>query len=197
MTERIFYIDLFLKTNSNFYWLAAFKKLGTVQHFDVRHKKERLESVILNFEPTHIHLGGSVKAKRSVNVKMLRRVKDKLDCGISAFYGDRPYSEYHLRLAQVVADYVYISNKTHVKQNAEKGVFDCKYLPCPTEPDIFKYHPTEQIYDVVFSGWDNDASRRRILNMLHKKFDLYVAGPNWEGTHFNSLGPAFGADFAR
>ena len=197
MAERIFYVDLFEKTNSNFYWLNAFRKLGVVQHFDIRSKKERLESIILDFAPTHIHLGGSVKPGRSVDARMLRRVKDELNCGVSAFYGDRPYSEYHLRLARVAADYVYISNKTHVKQNIEKCVFNCAYLPCPTEPSIFKYCPSEQIYDVVFPGWNNDPSRRRILGAIHEKFNLSVAGPNWAGTQFKSLSPAFGEDFAK
>ena len=199
MSERIFYIDLFSRTNSNFFWLNAFKRLGTVQHFDARNKKKRLEDLILDFEPTHIHLGGSVKPGRGrgVDAKMLRRVKDKLDCGISAFYGDRPYSEYHSCLARVAADYVYISNKTHVKQNTKKGIFNCRYLPCPTEPNVFRYYPTEQVYDVVFPGCNNDASRRRILNVLHRKFNFYVAGPNWEKTSFKLLSPAFGVDFAK
>lgn len=197
MAERIFYIDLFERTNSNFYWLNAFKRLGIVSHFDARNKKEQLESMILDFKPTHIHLGGSVKPGRSVDARMLRRIKNKLGCGISVFYGDRPYSAYHLRLAKICADFVYISNKTHVKQNIEKGVFNCASLPCPTEPSIFRYYPSKQIYDVVFPGWNNDVSRRRILNMVYEKFNLYVAGPNWESTHFRSLSPAFGADFAK
>lgn len=197
MSERIFYIDLFSKTNSNFFWLNAFKRLGIVQHFDARNKKKRLENLILDFEPTHIHLGGSVKSKRRVDAKMLRRIKDKLGCGISVFYGDGAYSDYHFWLAQMAADYVYISNKTHIKQNIEMGVFNCVYLPCPTEPSIFKFCPSEQVYDVVFSGSSNDISRRRTLNILHEKFDLFVAGSNWEGRHFKFLSPAFGEDFAK
>ena len=70
MVERIFYVDLFENTNSNFYWLDAFRKFGVVQHFDTRNKKDRLERIILDFQPTHIHLGGSVKSGRSIDARM-------------------------------------------------------------------------------------------------------------------------------
>lgn len=191
MAERIFYIDMFEKTNSNFYWLAAFKKLGIVQHFDVRRRKERLESTILDFKPTHIHLGGSVKTGRSVDAKVLNRIKNKLDCGISVFYGDCDYSTYHVRLAGVV-NYVYISNRTHVRINAKKGFSNFRYLPCPTEPRIFKYYPAKIKYDLLFIGGNNDPYRKELLKRVAKRFNLVVVGPKWENTGLRFLQPTYG-----
>ena len=195
MSERIFYIDLFSKTNSNFYWLAAFRRLGTTSHFDTRNKKERLESIILDFKPTHIHLGGSVKPGRSVNAGMLCRVKDKLGCSVSVFYGDARYSEYHTELARVV-DYVYISNKTHIQINAGKGFSNFRYLPCPTEPRIFRYYPAEIKYDLLFIGGSSGDYRRALLKRVAKKFDLIVAGTQWKGMGFRYLPAIYGKEFS-
>lgn len=195
MSERIFYIDLFSKTNSNFYWLAAFEKLGVVQHFDIRNKEERLENIILDFKPTHIHLGGSVKHYRSVDPKLLSRIKKKLSCGISVFYGDAPYSEYHIELAKVV-DCIYISNKTHIQINAKKGFSNFQYLPCPTEPRVFKYYPTQIKYDLLFIGANTGNDRRTLLEEIAKKFDLVVAGARWEGTELHYLPATYGKGFS-
>lgn len=195
MDNRIFYIDLFSKTNSNFYWLDAFRRLSTVQHFDTRNKKERLESIILDFKPTHIHLGGSVKPGRSVDPKMLRRVKDRLGCGISSFYGDCAYSEYRTRLARVT-DYAYISNKTHIQVNAKKGFPNFRYLPCPTEPRVFKCFPAKVKYDLLFIGGNNDDFRRGLLKRVAKRFNLIVVGPHWEGTGLRFLQPVYGSGFS-
>ncbi len=195
LVNRIFYIDLFSKTNSNFYWADAFSRVGVTQTFDTRESKEKLRDVILEFEPSHIHLGGSVKPGRSVNPALLAEVKRILGCGISSFYGDCAYSKYRIKLAEVV-DYVYISNKTHVRINIGKGFLNFRYLPCPTEPRIFRYYPSKEECDLLFIGGNNDDYRRELLKRVDEKFDLTVAGPDWEDTGLCFLPPTYGKGFS-
>lgn len=195
MVNRIFYIDLFSKTNSNFYWADAFSRVGVTQTFETRERKEHLKELILEFKPSHIHLGGSVKPGRSVNPVLLAQVKEVLGCGISSFYGDCAYSEYHLKLAEVV-DYVYISNKTHAQINAGKGFQNFRYLPCPTEPRVFRYYPARRDCDLLFIGGNNDEYRKELLERVDKKFDLVVVGPDWEDTGLCFLPPTYGRGFS-
>ena len=194
--SRIFYIDYFIPENSNFYWLKAFRKFGRVESFDIiNDDKQLLEKRIMNFKPYHIHLGGSVK-NNLVPPQLLYKVKKKLSCTISIFYGDRPYSPYHSELAKVV-DYIYISNKTHIKINKGKGLRNFQYMPCPTDPDIFNHRERKKIYDIVFIGNNNQASRLPLLKRLGENFNLKVFGSGWEETGLDHGKPVYGREFAK
>ena len=194
--RRIFYIDYFSLDNSNLYWLKAFQEFGKVKTFDiVRDDRELLRERIMNFEPSHIHLGGSVK-NNMAPPQLLSDAKAELPCTISVFYGDCLYSPYHSELAKVV-DYIYISNKTHIKINEERELKNFKYMPCPTDPDIFSHQECKKIYDLVFVGNNNQASRLPLLRRLDSLFALKVFGNGWEGTGLNYGDPVYGRKFSR
>ena len=196
--RRILYIDHFTKTNSNAYWLKAFKKFGQVEtHEIVGTSDEFVREKIMRFKPHHIHLGGSVK-NGLVPPDFLSDIKRKLNCTISLFYGDAKYSEYHAELSKVV-DNIYVTNKTHIKINEEKGLKNFKYLPCPTDPETFKHYKSTFLskYDVVFIGNNYQASRLLLLNKLNNRFNLKVFGIGWENTGYNSSGPVFGEEFSK
>ena len=193
---RIFYIDHFTPTNSNFYWLKAFKNFGPVETFDIRKKRNaKIKKRILGFNPNHIHLGGSVK-ENMVPPSLLSEVRDALGCTISAFYGDARYSSYHSELAKVI-DYVYISNRSHIKINEENGLENFKYMPCPTDPDVFGYEQCEKIYDLVFIGNNNQPARLPLLKRLASIFNLKVFGNGWKGTGLDHGVPVYGKEFSR
>lgn len=194
--RRIFYIDYFSTENSNFYWLKAFQEFGKVKTFDiVRDDRELLREGIMNFEPDHIHLGASVK-NSMVPPQLLPHIKKELNCTISVFYGDSPYSPYHSELAKVV-DCIYVSNKTHIKTNAQRGLKSFKYMPCPTDPDIFNHQDCKKVYDLVFIANNNQASRLPLLRKLHSLFALKVFGNGWEGTGLDYGNSVYGKKFSR
>jgi SAM-dependent methyltransferase len=193
---RIFYIDYFSPQNSNLYWLKAFQKFGKVKTFDiVRENKELLKEKIMDFRPVHIHLGGSVK-DNMVSPQLLANIKRELNCTVSVFYGDCEYSPYHCQLAES-ADYIYISNKTHIKVNEEKGHHNFRYMPCPTAPDIFNYKKCRKRYDLVFIGNNNQAERLLLLKSLAGNFSLKIFGSGWEETGFDYGEPVYGKRFSR
>lgn len=192
---RIFYIDYFSPRNSNLYWLKAFQKFGKVKTFDiVRENKELLKDRIMDFRPVHIHLGGSVKDSM-VSPQLLANIKSGLKCTISVFYGDCEYSPYHCELAES-AEYIYISNRTHIKVNEEKGHQNFRYMPCPTAPEIFNYRKYPKRYDLVFIGNNNQPERLPLLKSLAGSFDLKVFGSGWEKTGLNYSRPVYGARFS-
>lgn len=193
--RRIFYIDYFSPENSNLYWLKAFRKFGRVGTFDIRENRELLTKRIMNFKPVHIHLGGSVK-NNMVSPQLLSDVKAELNCTISVFYGDGWYSLYHCELAKVV-DYVYVSNKTHIKINQQKGYDNFKYMPCPTDTGIFNYKKCGKSYDLVFIGNNYSPSRLSLLKRLADNFNLKVFGNGWEKTGLNYGSPIYGGKFSR
>jgi len=193
---KIFYVDHFTPENSNFYWLKAFRKFGRVKIFDiVKDNLKFFEENVLKFEPDHIHLGGSVK-NDLISSQILGKMKRKLNCTISAFYGDGLYSSYHFKLAKVV-DYVYLSNKTHIKKNWEKGLENFKYMLCPTDSDIFSYQERRKLYDLVFIGNNNQSMRLSTLKKIAKIYNLKVFGNGWQGTELNCGGLVYGKDFSR
>ncbi|MCK4352474.1 glycosyltransferase [candidate division WOR-3 bacterium] len=193
---KIFYIDDFAPEHSNFYWLKNFQKFGEVKIFDIRQQNQELiAKKVMSFEPEHIHLGGSVK-NNMVSSQLLYKFKQKLNCTISAFYGDASYSVYHSRLAEVV-DYIYVSNKTHIKLNKKKGHSNFEYMPCPTDPDIFNHQKCKKAYDIVFIGNNNQASRLPLLEKLANNFNLKVFGNGWEGTGLNYGRPVYGRTFSK
>ncbi|MBW1996575.1 MAG: glycosyltransferase [Deltaproteobacteria bacterium] len=192
---RIFYIDLFRRVNSNPYWLKAFQKLGDTQAFDIRGDLSRLEPMLRAYGPDHVHLGGSVK-KGIIDPDILAGVKAECGCSISVFYGDARYSSYHCELAEVV-DAVYINNKTHVRKNRELGYQNFHYLPCPTDPEVFRPIPGPKKYDVLFVGNNNSPGRSALLRKIHDLFKLTVVGRGWEGSPFNVLPESYGEDFSR
>ncbi|MBW2066505.1 MAG: glycosyltransferase [Deltaproteobacteria bacterium] len=192
---RIFHIDLFRRVNSNPYWLKAFQRHGDTRAFDIRGDIHRLEPILKAFMPDHIHLGGSVK-NGIIDPGMLADVKAESGCTISVFYGDARYSAYHCELAEVV-DAVYINNKTHVRKNKELGYDNFHYLPCPTDPEVFRPIQGPKRYDVLFVGNNNSTSRSALLGKIHDLFKLTVAGRGWEASPFNVLPESYGEDFSR
>ena len=196
MSERIFYIDLFESFNSNYFWRDAFQTLGVVETFDCRQPTDALERRLLAFAPTHIHLGGSVKPGRSVDPAMVRRVCQQTGATSSCFRGDPGWSDYHLEVAGGVT-LLFLSNMTHVRQFAERGQPNCRYLPCPTEPSIFQYVPGGRRHDVVYAGWNTPrANLTGLLDAVHERFGLTVAGPRWGDTKYTCVGSAFNEAYA-
>ena len=80
--------------------------------------------------------------------------------------------------------------------NAKKGFLNFRYLPCPTEPQIFRYYPAETKYDLLFIGGSQGSYRRPLLKRIAKRFDLIVAGTGWEGTGFHYLPAIYGKGFS-
>jgi spore maturation protein CgeB/predicted SAM-dependent methyltransferase len=193
--KKIIYIDLFRKENSNPFWLKAFQKHGEVQPFDIRRDDlDTLAPRIASFRPDHIHLGGSVK-KGIFRLEFLAQVKANSGCTISAFYGDARYSTYHYDLGWV-ADHIYMSNKTHIEQNGSLGLANFHYLPCPTDPEVFRPVDGEKKHDLLFVGNNNNLSRLELLRKIHQRFNLSVAGAGWEGEGFKILTEAYGPEFS-
>lgn len=194
---RIFYIDHFTPTNSNFYWLKAFKRFGTVETLDIRKERNtKLKKRITSFNPHHIHLGGSVQSNTVVPPRLIQELKRTIGCTVSSFYGDAAYSSYHSELAKI-GDYVYISNRSHIKINEKKGLENFKYMPCPTDPSIFNYEPCEKIYDLIFIGNNSQPARLPLLERLASNFNLKVFGSGWEGTGLDYGDAVYGKGFAR
>jgi spore maturation protein CgeB len=193
--KKILYIDLFRKENSNPYWLKAFKKRGTVHAFDIREPIDTLAPLIEAFRPDHIHLGGSVK-NGVITPEFLARTKTDMGCTISVFHGDARDSAYHRDLSGVV-DHIYVNNKTHIRQNRSRGLENFFYMPCGTDTEVFRPVKSEKIYDLLFVGNNNSRSRLNLLQKIHNRFDLWLAGKDWEETGFNVLPQAYGPDFSR
>jgi spore maturation protein CgeB len=189
------YIDLFRKENSNPYWLKAFKKQGITHAFDLREPIETLTPLIESIRPDHIHMGGSVK-KGIISPEFLARVKKDLDCTISVFYGDARYSTYHNDLSQVV-DHIYITNKTHIRKNRSRGMLNFHYMPCGTDTEIFRPVRSRKKYDLLFIGNNNSQSRLDLLQKIHRRFDLAMAGRGWEETKLHALPQTYGEDYSR
>jgi len=191
---RILYIDFFSARTSNLYWLKAFQKFGTTRIFDIRGSEESLGKRVANFQPTHVHLG----THRAIRPKFLADIKRELNCTVSAFYGDAKYSPYHCQLAEV-ADYIYISNKTHIRVNEQKGYHNFRYMPCPTAPEIFGYEECIKVHDLVFIGNNKPTKLQRVpfLKDLANSFDLRVLGNGWEGTGLNYGRSVYGKRFSR
>jgi len=193
--KRILYIDHFSYTNTSAYWLKAFKKFGKVKTFEIKENKDLFKEITMNFKPDHIHLGGSVK-NGIIPPDSLSDIKKETECTISAIYGDASYSVYHSELSKIV-DYIYLTNKTHIKMNKEKGLKNFKYLPCPTDPEIFKSYKLPKLYDVIFIGNNYQTSRLPLLKKLSELFDLKVFGFGWKGTDLDFGKPVFGRDFSK
>lgn len=192
--KRILYVDLFLPENSNFHWLRHFRKIGETEAFDIRKNPLDLKKKIFEFRPDHIHLGGSVK-NGIVPIGLLDMAKEALGCRITAFYGDAPFSIYHAQMSEIV-DRIYISNRTHIQMNRQKGHANFEYMPCPTDPNIFNPRAVEKVYDVCFIGNNNSATRLSLLKRIATRFDLVVAGNGWSGTGLKEIGTVYGEQFS-
>lgn len=195
---RIFYIDHFAQDNSNTYWLEAFRKFGKVKVFDIlRETKSSLKKKIIKFCPHHIHLGGSVK-NYMVPLDILTKIKNEMGSTISVFYGDAKYSPYHLKLSNIV-NYIYISNKSHIKLNKKKGAINFKYMPCPTTSKEFKHYRLNKIYDLIFIGNHSliNAKRLPLLKKLAGQYNLKVFGNYWKNTGINYAKPVYGKQFSK
>ena len=194
-SRTILHIDLFRKENSNPYWLKALKKQGTTHAFDIREPIETLAPIIESIRPDHIHMGGSVK-KGVISPEFLARIKTDLDCTISVFYGDARYSAYHEDLSNVV-DHIYVTNKTHVRQNRSRGLTNFHYMPCGTDTEVFRPVRSEKKHDLLFIGNNNSQSRLALLQKIHGRFNLTVAGRGWEDTKLIGLPQTYGEDYSR
>jgi len=194
-TDRIFYIDYFHPTNANLYWLNAFCRFGAVEMFDINEDRRLLRERIRRFRPTHVHLGGSVK-NNVIPIHLLFDVKKELKCTISVFYGDAEYSPYHRELAEVVDD-IYVTNRTHIERlNEANPRATLRYMPCPTEPRVFKEHGSKKTYEVIFIGNNNQPNRLPILKRVAEHFDLIVFGNGWKGTGLVHRRPVYGRKFS-
>jgi spore maturation protein CgeB len=140
-------------------------------------------------------MGGSVK-KGIISPEFLARIKTDLDCTISVFYGDARYSAYHQDLSDVV-DHIYVTNKTHVRQNRSRGLKNFHYMPCGTDTEVFRPVRSEKKYDLLFVGNNNSQSRLDLLLKIQGCFDLAVAGRGWEDTKLNALPQVYGPDYSR
>jgi len=148
------------------------------------------------FRPTHIHLGGSVKAERPVSYDTLRMVQKELNCTTSSFFGDRIYREYSAGLPSAVT-LQFISSQGWVEWNKDRGVQNTRYMPCPTEPSVYYHIPSKRVYDVVYVGWNTPESNYPALfDAIQKRFGMTVAGPRWKDSGCRDLGPKFGREFA-
>lgn len=195
---RLFYVDWFAPENQSVYWLNAFRKYADVEVFYLRADANELENKIRSFDPDHIHLGNVVR-QSLLSTDLFRQIKARTGCAITAFSSDAAFSGYLMDLARV-ADRIYITNSTHVKLNAEKELKNFSYLPCPTDPEVFRphnAHNAEKIHDLLFIGNNNNQSRLDLLERLSEWFNLAVAGHGWEGTGLKSLPAVYGEDFSR
>jgi len=194
--RRILYVDHLSPKNSNLYWLRAFRRSGRTEFFDIgRENRESLERRIVRFKPKHIHLGGSVK-NNTASPLLLSGVKKELDCAITVFYGDAAFPPYLLELADV-ADRIYISNKTHIRLAEGKGFHNFVYMPCPTDPDVFRHQRCDKVYDVIFIGNNNQPTRLPVIRELARRFDLKVFGNGWNNTGLDHGDAAYGKDFSK
>jgi hypothetical protein len=191
---RVFFIDWFRTENASLYWLKALRRIAEVDIFHLKEDLGTLQNKILDFNPDHIHLGGSVK-NGIVPLGILQDAKARSGCSLSAFYSDAVFSGYHMDLAKI-ADAVYITNTTHIALNAEKELKNFIYLPPPVDPDVFRPVEGEQIYDLLFIGNNTSPSRLRLLQSLAQNYRLIVAGSHWEETGLNHSPGVYGEEFS-
>lgn len=170
---KILYIDKFSGETSNSYWKRHFAKHGELRTHDIRKGVPDF-----SWKPNHIHMGGSVK-NFCIPPKVITECKRKFKVRVTVFYGDAKWSSYHAELAEVV-DAIYISNKTFVKRiNKIRKI--CHYLPCPTDPSVFRPYPNEKKrYEVIFIGNSYSKERREIINEVSKHFKTEVFGGGWK-----------------
>ena len=196
--KRIFYIDYFNPKNSNFYWLKAFRKFGEVEIFDIgreRHiNRQLLRKKVMDFKPHHIHLGGSVRDLVPLN--LISDIRRDIGSVFSVFYGDARSLAYHAELAKIV-DCIYMSTYgTQVRLSKETGLNNFRYMPCPTDPEVFKHYECPKIYDVVFIGNEHGHERKARLQNLAQSFNLTIFGNHWGGTDLNVRKPVYGRQFS-
>jgi len=192
----LLYIDKFSKINSNYYWLKYFNRIAPVHNLDV--DTELNKKAFFNSMPvSHIHLGGSVKHDK-VPLDWLKTAKKKFNPTITVFYGDAKPSDYHRTLTRV-ADKIYFSNKSYVKElNDELGIKLCSYMPCPTDPEVFKPYPLKKKYDVIFIGNNSPIlgpERKELVQglLLNGDFSFKIFGRGWA----NRTKPVYGEKFAK
>ncbi|RJP33632.1 MAG: methyltransferase domain-containing protein [Candidatus Omnitrophota bacterium] len=192
---KVLYIDHFSSKNSNLYWKTAFEKHAHVQTIEIYNTSPNaILQTALAWRPNHIHLGGSVKFD-SVPLDVLSRLKRILRCSISHFYGDAAPTEYPMRTARVAS--MYYNIQTYVEWAERMKVPFVSYIPCPTDPDLFRPYPGEKRYDVVFIGNHYSESRLDILRHIADSFSLMIFGENWESTGLPHADPVYGDAFAK
>lgn len=193
MVTRILYYDSFDRSNSNFFWKAAFEGLGSTHIVDCNPMRTRPENAVRNFKdmlkkfrPTHIHLGGSVKSERYIPLSLLQQARREFpECRITWFYGDA-YNNSKIHLERIdLIDNIYITNSSHLDHPKAKAIF------CPYDDRVYKPHVNANPkHDIVFVGNPHGKERIRAMEELTKKFDTHVFGNHhWKPHGVNHQGP--------
>lgn len=200
---KLLYIDKFSKINSNLYWLKYFNRIAPVHHLDIDTELNK-KSFFNSMPASHIHLGGSVKNDK-VPLDWLIEAKKKFHPTITVFYGDAKPSNYHRMLTRVV-DKIYFSNKSYVKDLNDELKYSfsidyqtlCSYMPCPTDPEVFKPYPLKKRHDVIFIGNKSHIfgpERDKLVQglQLNGDFSFKIFGRGWT----NRTKPVYGEQFAK
>jgi len=193
MPIRILYYDSFERNNSNFFWKASFEKLGSVFIADCNPLRlnpptalKYLTNLVKSFNPTHLHLGGSVKNEKYIPIDILKqfRSENKELNRVTWFYGDA-YNNSKVQMDRIdYVDNIYITNKSHLTTPKAKTVL------CPYNNDVYKpFNNIKKQHDLVFVGNPHNKVRVKEIESLSKKFDLHVYGDNrWKEYNVNYKG---------
>lgn len=197
MPTRILYYDSFDRSNSNFFWKAAFEGLGSTHIVDCNPMRTQpgsavksLLDMVERFRPTHVHLGGSVKSELYIPMQALRKIRNgDPERRITWFYGDAyNNSKVHLERIDLI-DNLYMTNSSHLEHPKVKTIF------CPYDDRVYRPHENNNPkHDIVFVGNPHGKERIAALEELTKKFDVHVYGNHhWRPHKVNHRG-ALGHD---
>lgn len=187
MRKRICYFDNFTHANSNGYWRSCFEKIGEVKTFDVwqiarNHTWVALPKAIREFNPTHVHCGGSVKHGSIVSVGLIRWIREQFPgVRITYFFGDGYNKMSYYEMLEPYIDNIFMSNSEWCRTD------QYIYMPCPAPAENMREWVDEKKYDVVFIGNNYNAERMRSLASVNRKFGLTVFGSGWP-SEFNCPG---------
>lgn len=176
---RLCYFDNFTGNNSNGYWFRSFSKLGEAIKFDIVpiNRNRTWMSVpkrVREFEPTHIHCGGSVKHGSLVPVGFIRWARQTFPgARITYFFGDGYNKMAYYRMLEPYVDNVFMSNSEWCDGNKYL------YMPCPAPEENVREWTDEKKYDLVFIGNNYNADRLRFIRELSKKYNVTVFGERW------------------
>jgi RimJ/RimL family protein N-acetyltransferase len=176
---KVAYFDNFTGNNSNGYWFKAFETLGEVTKFDVIpiNRNRTWASVpkrVRDFEPTHIHCGGSIKHGSIVPVGFIRWIREAFPgVRITYFFGDAYNKMPYYTMLEPYIDNVFMSNSKWCR--TDKYV----YMPCPAPKENVRKWTDRKKYDVVFIGNNYNADRLKTIRDLAKKFNVTVFGERW------------------
>lgn len=176
--SKMIYVDNFTNTNSNKFWLNAFKKyISNIVSYDIIKIKSKkiLEKILLD-KPTHIHFGGSVKNDKKFPSKNIIEIRKNLpNVKITFFYGDVYYFYYHRNIIKYI-DKLFMS---HIPIDIKTDKIE--FTPCATSLNQRPIN-NKKFYEVSFIG--NNYSKYRLDNLkeISEVCDLTVIGKNWENS---------------